>query len=431
MQTLRVLQDFVNLSNESNSNTHKKEVIEFYSSNEIVKSLLEYTYNTFKQYGITSRNCKKRSDLIADANNYESIITLLDDLNNRTLTGHNAIKAYNRFVEDHREYEDLLWNIIDRNLKTRSTITMINKVIPNLIPTFDVVLAQTYDEKSKKNLDWQDGWYMSRKLDGVRCLCIIDDKGEAKFYSRAGKEFKTLSKLAFELSSLGLSDVVLDGEVCVMDEEGNEDFQGVIKQIKRKDFDMPNPKYIIFDYLTLEDFCRKESDTILSDRLKNLDVLDTLKSPNLTKLKQIRNYADDTFEYYVDEAIEKGWEGLMLRKDTVYEGKRSKDLLKVKKFYDAEYKVIDIEHDFNRVIVDGEEVEEMMLRNVVIEHRGNRVSVGSGFSHEQKRQYYANPDMIMGKTITVQYFEETTNQNGTQSLRFPTVKAVYEGERTF
>ena len=105
--------------------------------------------------------------------------------------------------------------------------------------------------------------------------------------------------------------------------------------------------------------------------------------------------------------------------------------MKVKKFYDAEYTVIDIEHDLNRVIVDGKEVEEMMMSNVVIEHKGNRVSVGSGFSHEQRRMYNTNPDMIMGKTINVQYFEETTNQNGTNSLRFPTVKAVYEGARTF
>jgi DNA ligase-1 len=216
-----------------------------------------------------------------------------------------------------------------------------------------------------------------------------------------------------------------------MDEDGNEDFQGVIKQIKKKDYSMPNPKYIIFDYLTIDDFRRKESDVMLSDRLKNLDVLDVLKSPNLTKLKQILVDGDETLQSYVDDAAKYNWEGLMLRKDTTYEGKRSKDLLKVKKFYDAEYTVIDIEHDLNRVIVDGKEVEEMMMSNVVIEHKGNRVSVGSGFSHEQRRMYNINPDMIMGKTINVQYFEETTNQNGTNSLRFPTVKAVYEGARTF
>jgi ATP-dependent DNA ligase len=33
--------------------------------------------------------------------------------------------------------------------------------------------------------------------------------------------------------------------------------------------------------------------------------------------------------------------GVMLRKDVGYEGKRSKNLLKVKKFFDAEYTVVD------------------------------------------------------------------------------------------
>ncbi|MFY7883302.1 MAG: hypothetical protein ACOVOV_00510, partial [Dolichospermum sp.] len=58
-----------------------------------------------------------------------------------------------------------------------------------------------------------------------------------------------------------------------------------------------------------------------------------------------------------------------------------------------------------------------------------RVQVGSGFSHEQKRFYFENPNEILGKQITVQYFEETKNQNGGISLRFPTVKAIYENGR--
>ena len=43
--------------------------------------------------------------------------------------------------------------------------------------------------------------------------------------------------------------------------------------------------------------------------------------------------------------------------------------------------------------------------------------------------YNANPDLIIGKEITVQYFEETKNQKGELSLRFPTVKHVFENGR--
>ena len=40
-----------------------------------------------------------------------------------------------------------------------------------------------------------------------------------------------------------------------------------------------------------------------------------------------------------------------------------------------------------------------------------------------------NEEELIGKTITVQYFEETKNQEGGISLRFPTVKHVFENGR--
>ena len=72
-----------------------------------------------------------------------------------------------------------------------------------------------------------------------------------------------------------------------------------------------------------------------------------------------------------------------------------------------------------------------MLKNVVIEHKGFKVDVGSGFSQEQRRHYFKNPEEIIGKTITVQYFEETKNQDGGISLRFPVIKGIYNNKRDF
>ena len=103
--------------------------------------------------------------------------------------------------------------------------------------------------------------------------------------------------------------------------------------------------------------------------------------------------------------------------------------MKCKKFFDAEYEVLDIDFDDHRVIRNGREVVMPMLANVIIEHKGYKVAVGSGWSQEQRIKYQANPELLMGKTITVQYFEETKNQDGGISLRFPTVKHVYENGR--
>jgi DNA ligase-1 len=83
-----------------------------------------------------------------------------------------------------------------------------------------------------------------------------------------------------------------------------------------------------------------------------------------------------------------------------------------------------------RVIVDEREVEEIMLSAVIIEHKGNRVQVGSGFSMSERREYFKNPEKIVGKVITVQYFEETVDQSGNNSLRFPVFKALHGVTRT-
>jgi DNA ligase-1 len=430
MTDLEQIQEFVDAQNATNSNTDKLNVLKKYAKNEAVRNALEYTYNTFKQYGVTSANCKKNSNLIKYG--YSDLFKLLDDLSIRFITGHTAISLVNGFVEANKKHEDLIFSIIDRNLKTRSTTSMINKVIPGLIPTFDVALANSYDEKMAKKVDFNDTWFVSRKLDGCRCICIINEYGEPTYFSRAGNEFLTLKNLDAEIISLGLKNMVIDGEICMLDANGNENFQGIIKEIKRKDHTIENPFFYMFDLLTMEEFINKEGTTTFGVRNVLLDNLFFQKEfKNIDYLPQTILIDEQMLMIHVTTAKENGWEGLMLRKDAPYQGKRSNDVLKVKQFYDAEYVVVDIENAVNRVIVDGKEVEELMMRNVVIEHKGYRVQVGSGFSHEQKRYYFENPSEIIGKQITVQYFEESHNQNGGISLRFPTVKAIYETKRNF
>jgi len=429
MKDLQLIYDFVEQSNSTNSNTDKLEVLKTYAQYDSVKKALVYTYDTYKQYGVTSKNCKKNSDLISPYHQFEDLFLLLDYLNDRIITGHDAIKAVNRYVSDNPMYADLIWNILDRNLKTRSTASMINKVIPGLIPTFDVALAKTYDEKTKKKIKWSDGWRVSRKLDGCRCICIIDENGEVKFFSRTGKEFLTLDNLKPEIKALGIKNMVIDGEICMLDEYGNEDFQNIIKEIKRKDHTIESPFYWMFDFLTLEDFQNKTSDTTLDERLTELFPL--IKSQEYIGILDQFDCDDDAFAHMLEISKTNNWEGLMLRKNTTYKGKRSDDILKVKTFYDEEYIVVDVENDVQRVIVDGAEVSENMLKNIIIEHKGNRVQVGSGFNQEQRRFYFNNPDQIIGKQVTIQYFEETTNMNGTHSLRFPVIKAIYDEKRDF
>ena len=393
-----------------------------------IQKVLEYTYNPYKQYHVTSKTCIKNMDKGITENDY-SLFEILDKLNNREVTGHSAIKLVN-------SQDILIYKIIDKDLKIRTGAKVINKAFPGLIPEFNVALAQNYDSKC----DWNDSWYASRKLDGVRCLAVVDDEGECTLYSRMGKEFTTLNKIKEAIEATNIINTVFDGEVCLMDEDGNEDFQGVMKQLRRKDHQIENPTFMIFDAIYKPDFDKGKSTIKLSDRLQTLRTwLHDFNSRNrnqdtLRYLDQFQIINDEHFNTWAQMASNNDWEGFMVRKDVGYEGKRSKNLLKVKTFHDAEYEVIDADFGPMAVVRNGKEKQETMLSQVWIEHKGYKVKVGSGFSQEQRITHYVpdfHPDSIIGKTITVQYFEETKNDKGGISLRFPTVKHIYEQKREY
>ena len=425
-ENLKELQEFVDKMKSTSSLLEKKVIIESIKDNDFITNALYYTYNPYLKYYLTSKTCKKRTDLIDNDLDYP-LFTLLDALIDREYTGHDAIALVNGFVVNNIQYRDLIYSIIDRNLEIRASESVINKVIPNLIPTFDVALATKYEPKF---CDFENEmWLSSRKLDGVRCI-IRKEEGSVIAYSRQGNEFTTLQKVLDDVAKIP-GDFVFDGEICKMDKDGAEDFQGIMKQIKRKDHTMEDPKYIIFDMLTLEEFDAKQGDTKFSDRINNLISDLELKFVNntLEVLEQFEVDSEESLMKDIDLAEEYGHEGVMLRKDVGYEGKRTKNLLKCKKFHDAEYIVESVDFKDHRVIRDGKEVLMSMLAQAYITHKGHEVAVGSGWSQEQRIRYEAHPEQLIGKTITVQYFEETKNQEGGISLRFPTVKHVYENGR--
>ena len=393
------------------------------------RNVLNLAHNDYLMYGLTSSQVKKRPDLsFGDCEPGYGLCQLFNDLTLRKYTGHDAIRIVNAYVNKFPEQEELVYCILDKDLKTKVGVKLINKVIPDFIPEFSVALAEKYEPKL---VEWEDEWFVSRKLDGVRCLAIVDNFGNTTFYSRTGKEFLTLGVVADGISALGLTDVVFDGELCLIDEDGNEDFQGIMKQLRKKDHTIENPSYKIFDMMTQDEFKAKKSNDNLYQRYKELlFTMEDNECPCLSVLEMEIVNDDDHFQQWVSKADDNEWEGVMLRKNVQYKGKRSKDLLKVKTFHDAEYEVLDTEMGMFPLTLNGKECEEEMLSCVYIKHKDNLVRVGSGFSIEQRQYFYKNPDAILGKVITVQYFEETKNQEGGISLRFPTFKILHGDMRT-
>jgi len=420
--TWKQLDFFVQDMKSTTSTLKKKEIIERYRDVPFITECLRWTLDPYKMYYVTSKNCKKLKHLATDCP-HDTIFNLLKHLDRRTFTGHEAISMVNGFCSKLEPWaKELVYCIIDKNLQIRANTSLINKVIPGLIPEFKIALANKYDPKY---VDFEnDTWLASRKLDGVRCIAICNSLGNIKLHSRQGKEFDTLDKVKEELITIMKPNTVWDGEICILDKEGNESFQGIMKEIRRKDHTIPNPMYLVFDYLTLEEFNSGTSKRTLSERYDTTYDFHYVKSLDFEKVTDFK-----VLQEWADEAESLGHEGIMIRKDCEYKGKRSNDILKVKKMHDAEYVVVDLDFGDHRIIENSKEVKRTLLSQVYIEHKGNRVGVGSGFSKEQRMKYYANPEWLIGKTITVQYFEETINEEGLPSLRFPVVKHIYKNGR--
>jgi DNA ligase-1 len=373
---------------------------------------------------------------------YDRWHNLLQDLANKVYTGSQAQQVveelYNKFT---KEDQVILASILEHNLKIGVSKDNFQKICP-CFDVYEVALAHPLD--SVKGVDPTDGTYLaSRKLDGVRCVAFVNNyyvngflHQEVEFRSRQNKQFLTLGNLVEPVKNLTRNLIgrwVLDGECCIIDDEGNEHFHAIMKEINKKNHTIAQPHYKLFDILTYKEFNMVEESKPFSQRYNKLNVLfEDCELPlydRISALFQERINNSDDFDKWVQLSSKNKWEGFILRRDTPYQRGRSKDLLKVKKFHDDEYIVKGCVFSKATYNEDGHK-EFDVCSALLIEHKGNVVSVGSGLSKEQRLRWYKNPDDIVGKTITVQYFEETIDSKTKKySLRFPTLKYVYEGKR--
>jgi DNA ligase 1 len=421
MNELERLSQLVESLRKESSALTKKNILKNY---EDLKPLLKIIYDPLYILNITGNNLKKfynEDGNICSNKPYENIFDLLKDLHTRKITGNEALLEslcfFNMFCMD-VEF-DLFCDILNKDLKCGISVKTINSVFKNLIPEFNVPLANEYREGL---CDFEkEEWFVSRKLDGVRCLCFIsyiDNKINVEFFSRNGIRFETLDNLKISIiSSVTSKDsVILDGEICIVDENGNENFQNVMTEIRRKNHTIKNPKFFVFDCYSLESFKKGA----IENFEVNLDLNDFTNGMEWLRQTEIKNK-----EHLLElvKNIDPKWEGLMLRKYPT-QFKRSNNLLKIKKFKEKDFEVLATIS--SKKVIDGE--NKVCIGSLIIEYKGNRIQVGSGLTDKERLDWLKEPEKIVGKIITVKYFEETKNQNGDWSLRFPIFKGIRDYE---
>lgn len=417
MEILNIIKEI----NSTNSNLSKQEIIKKYTTDDFFTKILIYTYDTSKQYNVTPKTIKKfKNKEEIEHKTYENIFSLLDDLNERVITGHCALKSVLEFIKKYPENETLMYLVLDRNLKIRIGVASINKIYgKEIINTFEPVLSNKHE--SKMVID--DNWYISRKLDGVRCLIHIKNN-KAVALSRNGKPLYNLDNIISKIPKIK-ENVFLDGEVIFIQND-KENFTKTIEIVRKSitKADTGGLYFKIFDIIPEDEFFSKSGNSMFLERQERLNKL--FNGNERIKIVQQYKYSIEQLSTMTEKVKQNGWEGLMIRKNAEYKGKRTNDLLKLKKFHDEEFKVIKTINDNLRFINKKTGLEEtiMCLSAVSVDVNGVECKVGSGFSLKQRKLFYKSPDKIMDKYISVKYFEKTDDG----SLRFPIFLSIRDYE---
>lgn len=354
------------------------------------------------------------------------LISLYDALVAETLSGDKAKETIWALAKKYEPHTKLVVDIMSKNVRIRMGTKTIEKAFPGSFIPFQTMLAtETKDVSDVKNA------YISDKKDGVRVLTFIEGGIVKATVSRKNKPFTSLAVLVKAINSMEIKgDWVLDGEVVGRDAEGKElPFQETVSQARTKDEAMPNPLYLLFGMIPKTAWDAQHSTEIFDVELARLKALPP--TPHIAIFPQIP-FTQESFAAEVKRAKEQKIEGLMIRLNKPWEAKRSKHLLKYKFMEDAEFKVKDVTI-INMQFPNSTGGEETIraVKNLLIEYKGDPVWVGSGLSKSQRLEWAINPDLIIGKTITVQYQEEFRDAStGKMSLRIPTLKDVHGKTRT-
>ena len=243
------------------------------------------------------------------------------------------------------------------------------------LPKPTLMLANVYHEGINLNEYW-----VSEKYDGVRAIW----NGE-HLVSRGGNIYHAPKWFIQDLPK-----TKLDGELWV----ARQKFEQVVSTVRDKSPDdkaWKQIKFMVFDM--------PELTTSFDDRLKHMKIV--IEDINLPWVKMVEQWKVGSHSILMNELkiiTKAGAEGLMLHKGlSLYKGKRSGDLLKVKPYQDAE--AIVIKH------IEGKGKYTKMLGAMVVEMPNSKqFKIGSGFSDSERRK-----PPVIGKTITYQYRGKTKN----------------------
>lgn len=422
MKSIVHFTEFVKEIQASNSRLHKQTVLRKYADDSIVMKYLQIAFDPYKVFGISTKKLAK----IVPGSGVREVETVLDlfDYLDKHNTGTDRDISICQEVLSHvntwdREAGYILEQLICKDLSIGCDAKTINKEMPGLIPTFDVMLANKYFDKPA----YMEGktFAITTKIDGGRIIAIKEN-GQVSFFTRAGQKYEGLVDLEDEMSRLMPDNTCLDGEITLLSNpkalSSKDQYKETMKIVRTKDPEKHGIKMLVFDWMPASDFKRQQCDMPYKYRRVVVNNLFDELDLRYFELLPLLYVGEDTAKIteILEEEVANGEEGIMINDyNALYEFKRTNNLLKVKKMQTMDLEVIGFE--------EGEGRLAGTLGAALVRYKnGNVVKVGSGFSDDMRKTVWSLRESYIGKIMEIQYFEETTNADGGESLRFPIFK---------
>ena len=407
---------------QANSGKRLQEILEKNKDNQMLKDVLYFVYNPFIVTGLSSKKINKDlSNIVIKkipvVNNPKFDITCIFDYLIDHNTGRDEDIAYVQHylrslpIEDMEIYKQIL----TKDLKLGITAKTINKVWKDFIPEFNVMLAEKYWDRMNRLEEEKPDIIITQKLDGIRAVAKVRD-GNVEIFSRQGKPIEGLKDIEEELKEL--ENGFYDGELLLDKEDmpSKDLYRETVQVVNSKSEHKSNVVFNIFDYIPLNDFVIGHSEMSCLNRKRF--VYKKLRKIELDWLKPVGilyhgKYDKRIVQQELDKQISLEHEGVMVNlANAPYEGKRTKNILKVKAMQDCDLKIIGFE--------EGTGKNKGTLGTIIVDYKGFKVKIGSGFTDEDRDYFWTNQKELLGRVITVQYFEETANKkDNSLSLRFP------------
>lgn len=400
------------------SRNFKIEQLQTHSDNVTLREVIRLALDPFTQFYIRKIPQYKQIE------NYdiglEEALKQLHLLHSRTVTGNAAIEHLRNILCNlPADKAKVIERIIQKDLKCGVQVSTANAVWTGLVHEYPVMLCSPFEEKLVNKIKFPA--YVQLKMDGMRFNAIVKD-GKCEFRSRNGKEIQLLGNLEQEFIALADGkNVVFDGELLVNDKGVILDRQtgnGILNKANKgtiSDLDARKVHATIWDIIPYDEFTAGKGKYDYHTRFSVLQSLSLPKKIHLVESTVVSDldHAQTIFEKYLAD----GQEGIILKDmNGIWEDKRSKGQIKFKGELECDLRIVGVQMGTGKY--DG------MLGAILCESADGviKVSVGSGFSDEQRKELIKQK--LLDKIAAIKYNMRIKNKLGEESLFLPIVLEI-------